>query len=219
MKLTLICGDSLEIMKSYGSKQFDLCLTDPPYNVKKNYGDGIDDNKSHEDYVQWSSRWFNEAMRISKTLIFTPGYNNLKIWATEIQYPRGIMAWYSGNQNSRSNLCGWNMWEPIILYGKMCMGKNGFHVPVRKQRDIGNHIVPKPRELYIDILKTAYWMCDGKAQHPQRIIDPFLGSGTTAIACKVLDIECVGIEIEQSYINVAKENIASTPLGGLTEWL
>lgn len=39
------------------------------------------------------------------------------------------------------------------------------------------------------------------------ILDPFLGSGTTAIACKELGVKCIGIEKEQEYFDIAKERI------------
>ncbi len=39
------------------------------------------------------------------------------------------------------------------------------------------------------------------------IVDPFLGSGTTALACKYEGIDCVGIELDNSYVEIAKERI------------
>ena len=41
------------------------------------------------------------------------------------------------------------------------------------------------------------------------VLDPFMGSGTTAIACKNLDRRYVGIEIESTYIKLAEERIAN----------
>lgn len=39
------------------------------------------------------------------------------------------------------------------------------------------------------------------------VLDPFLGSGSTAVACKELGVSCIGIEIEQEYLNIAKARV------------
>jgi DNA modification methylase len=39
------------------------------------------------------------------------------------------------------------------------------------------------------------------------VLDPCLGSGTTAIACKQLNRNCIGIELDENYYNIAKERI------------
>lgn len=44
------------------------------------------------------------------------------------------------------------------------------------------------------------------------VLDPFIGSGTTAIAAKMLGRRCLGIEINQEYAEIAKERVENTPL-------
>lgn len=43
------------------------------------------------------------------------------------------------------------------------------------------------------------------------VLDPFLGSGTTAIACKLLNRRYIGIEREKEYLDIAKARLAATP--------
>ena len=39
------------------------------------------------------------------------------------------------------------------------------------------------------------------------VLDPFMGSGTTGVACKNLDRDFIGIELDENYFNIAKERI------------
>ena len=41
----------------------------------------------------------------------------------------------------------------------------------------------------------------------QTILDPFMGSGTTGVACVNLNREFIGIELDENYFNIAKERI------------
>ena len=52
--------------------------------------------------------------------------------------------------------------------------------------------------------------CISKAKNPQSVIDPFLGSGTTLVACKKLGIRGVGIEREEKYCEIACKRILNT---------
>jgi len=208
-----ICGDCIETMKHYKDKQFDLCLTDPPYNLGVNYGVGINDNKTQEEYKRWSIQWFTEAMRISKAMIFSPGFKNFLMWVNEIEPPTTVLCWYHSNALSH-NLTGKGFmhWEPMLLYGNMGMKKDAFNHPVNIQKYKGSHNCPKSRDLYIDILKS----CTEKVK---TVIDPFVGSGTTAMACKVLEIDCVGIDVNKKFIDEAKENIKLSGFGAVNKWL
>jgi site-specific DNA-methyltransferase (adenine-specific) len=201
-------------MKSIPDKRYDLCLTDPPYNVNKDYGS--DDNLSPEEYKQWSIKWFNEAKRISKGLLFTPGHKYLQMWLTEIEYPKWIVAWYKPNTiiHCVSKLKGLIQWEPYIAYGEVILRKDAFNVPMRRQKLYWNTSHPNPRSipLTIQILKMSNGV--------KKVIDPFMGIGTTLIACKELGIECDGIEINQSYCDEAKSYLekVSIPLRPLQEF-
>ena len=214
MNIDLKCGNSIELMQEYDDNEFDLCLTDPPYNLGVDYGPNVNDRMTPEEHKQWSIKWFTEARRISKALIFTPGMSNLKMWLTEIEYPKDILCWYVKNSQSHNPISGGFLhWEPILLYGKMAMSKNAFHHNIGTQKYKGSHNCPKPRDLYIDILRTCY------KPKVRSVIEPFLGSGTTAMACKVLDIDCVGIDIEPKFVEEAKRNIRQSMYGTVNDWI
>ena len=82
----VICGDCLEIMKSFKDSSVDLFVTSPPYNLKNSTGNGMkdgrggkwanaalqngyesyDDNMPYDKYCEWQRECLNEMMRLLK---------------------------------------------------------------------------------------------------------------------------------------------------------
>lgn len=59
-------GDCLEVMKKIPSESIDLVVTDPPFNIGKDYGGVYEDNKNFSEYIEWCKKWLLECMRILK---------------------------------------------------------------------------------------------------------------------------------------------------------
>jgi len=59
-------GDCIEVMKTVESDTVDLIFADPPFNLKKLYPSGIDDNLKEQQYVAWCEEWLAECVRILK---------------------------------------------------------------------------------------------------------------------------------------------------------
>ncbi len=58
--------DCIPLMKSLEEGCVDLVFADPPFNLKKEYGPSSNDDKSEQEYLDWSHRWLTEAVRILK---------------------------------------------------------------------------------------------------------------------------------------------------------
>jgi len=58
-------GDCLEVMAEFPSESVDLIFADPPFNIGIRY-DNTDDNREYEEYVAWSERWMDAAVRLLK---------------------------------------------------------------------------------------------------------------------------------------------------------
>lgn len=77
---------------------------------------------------------------------------------------------------------------------------NIFCYLTNKSKDTKGHPAPFPLQLAKDHIIT--WSNEGDL-----VLDCFMGSGTTGVACKQLQRKFVGIEIEQKYMDIAKERI------------
>ncbi len=82
----LYCGDCLDVMKDMQDRSVDLVLTDPPYNIGKDYGVYKDNNK---DYNRWIIEVFEETRRIANATILTPGIANMFIYPK----PDWVLCW------------------------------------------------------------------------------------------------------------------------------
>jgi site-specific DNA-methyltransferase (adenine-specific) len=79
----LFQGDCLKIMPSLPAKSYDLIFADPPFNLNKDYGNGIVDKMRDGDYLTWCHAWLAECVRL-----LTPGGSlfvyNLPRWNIEL---------------------------------------------------------------------------------------------------------------------------------------
>ena len=64
----IIHGDAIDAMKSLPDSCADLIIADPPYNLKKDKEFGIDISfTNHDEWLQWSRRWLEQAKRLLAT--------------------------------------------------------------------------------------------------------------------------------------------------------
>src|SRR3989344_984427 len=68
MKTThkIIRGNCVNKLKNVKTNSVDLIITDPPFNIGKNYGKHYKDNMKKEDYISWCKQWLLECVRVLK---------------------------------------------------------------------------------------------------------------------------------------------------------
>ncbi len=205
---TLYLGDCLEILPTL--PKVDAVITDPPYNVGKDYGTH-DDEMDPSLYLTFlSSRLYSLD---TNSLIYTPGLRHF--WDTpEVLRIAGfqlerILGWhkkeFAGDKfNAGPAMC----WEPVIwahrgtkTWNKV-FGTQGRDFLVVNSTH-GNpmaevHPCPKP----IEVMRWLVGMCAQSS-----VLDPFIGTGTTAVAAIERGMEFIGIEIEPKYFDIACERI------------
>lgn len=221
----IICGDCLEVMKEIPNNIIDLVITDPPYSI--NYESGHikqskDKNYSQKQKVNWDNFDlktfpFNEIFRILKNnshLYVFMGFQNL--W--KMPPPDRLLIWDKINECGMGDLTDWGYsFECILLYKKGKRALNGKREPsiikshkltnFKMQDNIKNKILhpsEKPLKIITKLIE--------KSSNPNNIIlDPFLGSGTTAVACKMLNRNFIGIEKNPDYCKIAEKRLANIP--------
>lgn len=85
-------------------------------------------------------------------------------------------------------------------------GKRGVYTHLTNQRDRdGRHPTEKPLPLMKELVADF-------TMHGQTILDPFMGSGTTGVACSTMGRRFVGIELDEKYFNISCERIRKAQL-------
>jgi len=200
MTVELIQGDCLEVMKSMQDKSIDAVITDPPYGVGLNYDNYIDSNDA---YFSLCKSFMPEAQRISSMFVaLTPGMKHLNWWYVNFP-PDWTLAWLKSNQCSSTPFGGFGAWEPIPFYGKSRIRQDAMNYPIQtNQKGVGNHPCPKD----LGAWKKLIYNLDGD-EKVKTILDPFMGSGTTGVACVQTVRNFIGIEIDPGYFKIAEKRI------------
>lgn len=187
--------DCLEGMKQIPDKSIDLVLTDPPYGVNLKYDNY---NDSEENWFSLMKKFIPEARRVSKMVIMCSCQIKRLEWIYNNFPPNWLMCWYKGSVGT-SGYLGFNDWEPMLVYGKI---KNNMHdyFKAKPEPFDENHPCAKPK-------KWAYWIIKRATDKNMIVLDPFMGSGTTAVACKELNRSYIGFEISKNYCDVANSRL------------
>lgn len=194
MSWKIIHGDCLQVLPTLTAGSVDAVVTDPPYNVGIEYGDGTNDNRSREDFISWASMWFRECRRVSKTVLIT-GQARLPDYA-EIEPWKWLLAWHKPAAMGRSPV-GFCNWEPIAMWGHGgTEGCDVIRANIVPDPDVDGHPCPKPVAWAVGQLRLLPWA--------ETILDPFCGSGTTGVACIQTGRHFIGIEIDERYAEIAR---------------
>ena len=193
---TLYLGDCLEILPTL--EKVDAVITDPPYGIganKMTLGNGK--QKIERGALDWDAE------------PPSPKFFELSGLAAPIQI------YWGGNYFGLPRARCWLVWDKctgandfadcelawtnldMVVKKKVIpwVGANAKDTPSRE------HPTQKPVELIA-------W-CIGLAKSAQTILDPFMGSGTTGVACANLGRKFIGIEIEPKYFEIACERITN----------
>jgi len=229
---TFICGDALETLKGIPDESLDLAVTSPPYNLKNSTGNGMkdgrggkwassallngyanyDDNMPHEQYVAWQRKIITEIMRILKPSGALFYNHKRRVQGGLIQdrhditdgFPvRQIIIWQRAggiNFNPGYFLPTYEVIYMIVKPDFKLAPKANAHGDVWQfSQEFNNaHPAPFPVSLVERIISSTT---------AQTIIDPFMGSGTTALAATLLKRNFIGIEISPEYCELSKKRI------------
>ena len=179
----IICGDCLEVMKKLPDKSVDLVLTDPPY----------------PDYYTEEYKYFSGIL----TPLERFDCKQIIFWTAKEEFPLDYTA--------------------VHIWDKKC-GVGSMYERIYERNGQKNYKVY--RHYLINSTVAANFTGDTNYDHPSQkpirlikqlimehskegdtILDPFIGSGTTAVACKQLKRNFIGIEISPEYCKIAEERL------------
>lgn len=193
---TLFHGDCLEILPTLGT--VDAVVTDPPYGI--DYGRAGGFCASHgwgpwRESVTWDKerpqQEIFDAMRaISRSQVIWGGNYFTDYLPPTMQW----LAWDKGQDGfSLADFeLAWSSQKKAarrIVYPRALAVKDGKQHPTQKP------------------IVVICWCIEQINPAPKTILDPFMGSGTTGVACANLGRKFIGIEIERKYFDIACERI------------
>ena len=189
----LINADCLEVMGQMPDKCVDLVLTDLPYGLaeKMHNGGTWAVNPIYDAMPVWDTtvndEYLAEILRVSK---------NQVIWGGHLYRLPISRCWLS-----------WVKYNPCKTMGDFELAWTSFDRPCKKYtsainppNQIRSHPTQKPLGLF-------RWIIKNYTDPNDIIVDPFLGSGTTAIAAHQLGRDFIGIEISPEYCRIAEERL------------
>jgi len=238
MNFTVLTVDCLEWMKLQSNDSVDLCITSPPYNLGKSIHRGKDlysgFQDQQDDYYKFITERIDEMMRITKKWVFfniQPVSNNkLDVFRLIGDYRnkiKEIIIWHKKWPQPAINTSVLSSaFEFIIVFDKKNPDKRTFEGLDFTKKGFTNCWLGEPNNA---LYKDSYTIDDDLfaifplwlpkmiiqkfSQSGDIIYDPFLGSGTTLVAAKMLGRNGIGTEINEKYASIATERIQKTSEG------
>ncbi len=225
-------GDCLDIMASMPEKSVGVVVTSPPYNLKNSTGNGLkdgrggkwpnagliegyadhDDSMPHDEYVAWQRACLSEMMRLLEddgAIFYNHKWrvqNGLLQDRSDIVdgFPvRQIIIWQRPGGFNHNPGYFLPTYEVIYLIAKpkfVLAPKSGgigdvWAIPPAREN-------PHPAPFPVELAKRCIQSTTANV-----VLDPFLGSGTTAVAAEYCGRDWIGIELSEDYCGVARSRI------------
>jgi len=235
----IITGDAVQVMRTLPDESVDLIITSPPYNLKNSTGNGMtyggggkwanaalmegydtyDDNMPYDEYVRWQRECLHEMLRLlpDTGAIF---YNHKwRVQGGLLQNQSDIVQGMPVRQIiiwKRKGGINFNpgyflpTYEVIYLIAKkqftLAKGASRYGDVWEFQQEQNN---PHPAPFPVALVERMIFSTTA-----QVVLDPFMGSGTTAIAAINLGRSYIGIDLSARYCEMARQRIAEHRVQG-----
>ena len=227
--IKLYNDDCMNVLKQMQDSSVDLIIADPPYQMKNNERTDLDSRYGFDIlYTQLNSlqiaggydiELFGEQfIRVLKSI-------NIYVWCNKFQIYDYLNFYVNKHQCSFDILC-WHKSNALPTYSNKYLTDTEYLLFFRKgkgkcfpkcyndaktyyiapinQRDkkLYEHPTIKPLDIIERIIRNS-------SKENDVVLDPFMGSGTTGVACKYLGRNFIGVELNNKYFDIAKNRIDS----------
>lgn len=186
--VTLYCGDCLDILPTLG--HVDAVVTDPPYGLGKKLDGGSWGNISTWDILPP----IYDLLPMAKIVVIWGGNYHI------LPPSRGWLAWYK--PDAPPSMASMELaWTNLDMNSRLLS-----QTIAATNAERAGHPTQKPAALMAWCLEIA------KVPIGATVLDPFMGSGTTGVACVRTGRRFIGIEIDPTYFAIAQRRIAEAQL-------
>lgn len=228
----LLHGDYLELIQKIPDKSIACVITDPPYIHEKGgrgkmlLGDALDRNKFNmKELGDFKKENIYEFLNVTKRLMTKPQWyifcSEKQIvyyldWCAENKFKYNILTWNKPLSVMNRERYSTNIEYIIRIYSNGCalnkldLDNNPSYTKYYSKYKTYNqirgkekyHPSQKPVELLEELLMVS-------TNEQDVILDPFMGSASTGVACLNLNRKFVGMELEDTFFNIAKSRLES----------
>ena len=225
--IDLRCGNCLEMIEDiynqYGKENI-IVVTDPPFNIGYKYN-SYKDNMKEEEYYKMLVKLFKGY----KSVIIHYPESLYKIAIGINEPPIRVVSWvYNSNTGKQHRDIAFFGIKPDFskvrqpyknlndkrIIKRIQEGKTGAKLydwwNINQVKNVSKEKTEHPCQMPLEVMKNII----GILPENYIVLDPFMGSGTTGIACKELNRDFIGIELDEKYFEIAKERIEKISLEG-----
>jgi site-specific DNA-methyltransferase (adenine-specific) len=207
-------GDSLEIIKSIDDSSIDLVVTDPPYGMsfRSNHRKERYDPIMNDDAVVWNTVIISELYRVMKPdthLYWFCSFHNIDIFKQELEKKfdiKNLLIWEKNNTGMGDLTGSYAPKYEMIIFAqkgrKLLNGRRDPDILHYDRTGNKNHPTEKP----VDLLE---FLIGKSSSEGELVLDPFSGSGSTAVACKNTNRNYLGMEIDSRWYWKSQERLGN----------
>ena len=205
-------GDCLELMKEIQDNSIDMILTDPPYgmNFQSHRRKNIYEKIKNDENLEFLNNFFQECNRVLKkdsALYVFCSWHNVDKFKKEFEKYfklKNILVWVKNNHGSGDLQASYAPKYEFILYGNKGRRKfeNGRKEDVLFYNKTKNELHPTQNP--VDLLE---FLINNSSKENDNILDAFMGSGSTGVACQNTNRNFIGFELDEHYFQIAKERL------------
>ena len=206
-------GDCRDVLPTLG--KVDAVVTDPPYGVNLGNHLGAKDDRRDQVLVKGCYESYDDTEANLVDIVVPSIRAALAIASRGAVFCAGTQAWHFPKADAVGGVfmpaaMGRNKWgfsslSTLLLYGAapdLHLGARATAMESSESADKNGHPCPKP-------LGWMTWAVNLASRKNEIVLDPFMGSGTTGVACAKLGRSFIGIEIEPRYFDIACRRIES----------
>lgn len=216
-RMTLIQGNALEELPKIKVQEKNFVIvTDPPFNIGYHYNT-YDDDMDSQDYYEMLGAIF----QYSPFVVIHYPEEIYKIAFQIGEFPDKVVSWVYNSNTAKQHrdIAFFGIKPDFKRYGQPYKNPKDKRImeriakgkvarlydwwEINQVKNVSKDKTKHPCQMPLEVMKRII----GILPDDYTIVDPFMGSGTTGLACKLLHRDFIGIELDQEYYDIAKDRI------------
>jgi DNA modification methylase len=216
-KVSLILGNALEELPKINVKEKKFVIvTDPPFNIGYHYNNYAD-NMDSQDYYEM----LGSVFQYSPFVVIHYPEEIYKIAFQVGEFPDKVVSWVYNSNTAKQHrdIAFFGIKPDFKQYGQPYKNPTDKRImkriadgktarlydwwEINQVKNVSKDKTNHPCQMLLEVMKRIV----GILPPNYTVLDPFMGSGTTGLACKLLNIDFIGIELDKEYYDIANDRI------------